>query len=192
MSSPTIATSITWSDSLRVIHFTPEAHLPIGRTSSSLNWIAFPSFVARNTQSVPEVVFTQRRSSSSFTQQTLSQFARIFFIISILSFFTIHLRETKNRYLFFSRVISRIADISSSFCKLSRFTIGCPFAPREVSGISYAGSVNTLHFVVKKSKSLWFFVGTICWISSSSFAQVVTHLPPLFCVRKLFPLSLFT
>jgi hypothetical protein len=40
-SSETIATSITSSPAFKLIHLTQAAHLPIGLTSSSLNWIAF-------------------------------------------------------------------------------------------------------------------------------------------------------
>jgi len=46
-----------------------------------------------------------------------------------------------------------IAAISSSFCKPIKLITGCHFAILFVSGISYAGRVNTLPFVVKYNKS---------------------------------------
>jgi len=72
---------------------------------------------------------------------------------SIFNFLTIQFLLTKNKYLFSSLVISKIAAISSPFCKLSKLITGCPLAVLAVSGISYAGIVNTLHFVVKNNKS---------------------------------------
>jgi len=82
------------------------------------------------------VVFTHIRLSPSFTQTTFNQLALIFLTSDVANFLTIQYLDTKNKYLFSSFEISNIAAISSPFCKLSKLTIGCPFAVLEVSGIS--------------------------------------------------------
>jgi len=92
--------------------------------------------VAKKILSLPEVVFTHIKSSHSFTHTTFNQLCLIFFTSSILSFLTIHFLLTKNKYLFSSLVISRIAAISSPFCKFNKFITGCHLAVLEVSGIS--------------------------------------------------------
>ena len=56
--------------------------------------------------------------------------------------------------LFFSSVISSTDEISSFLSSDKRLIIGCHFAVLVASGISYAGSVNTLHLEVKNNKSL--------------------------------------
>ncbi|MDP2395346.1 MAG: hypothetical protein Q8S84_00040 [bacterium] len=71
----------------------------------------------------------------------------------ISSFLTVPLVVTKNKYLLFSFEISIIAAISSPFCNHTKLITGCHLAILFVSGISYAGSVNTLPFEVKYSKS---------------------------------------
>jgi hypothetical protein len=86
--------------------------------------------------SFQEVVLTHIRSSLSFTQTTFNQLDLIFLTSSISNFLTIQFLDTKNKYLFFSLLISNIAAISSPFCKFNKFIIGCHFAVLEVSGIS--------------------------------------------------------
>jgi len=134
--SQTTATSITLSSSFNLIHLTHAAHLHIGLTSSSSNCIALPSFEAINILSFHVVVLTHIKSSHSFTQHTFNQLALIFFTLSISSFLTIQYLLTKNKNLFFSCVISKIADISSPFCREIKLIIGCPLAVLVVSGTS--------------------------------------------------------
>jgi hypothetical protein len=141
------------SFSLILIHLTHEAALHIGLTSFSENCIAFHSLVAIKILSSQVVVITQINSSSSFIHNTLNQLALIFFTCSISSFFTVPLFVTKNKYLFFSLEMSIIDAISSSFCNHIKLIIGCHLDILFVSGISYAGRVNTLPLVVKYSIS---------------------------------------
>jgi len=153
LSSQTIATSITLSLSFNLIHLTPEAALHIGLTSVSENCIAFHSLVAMKIESSQVVVLTQLNSSQSFTHNTFNQLALMFCTNSVSSFLTCPFLVTKNKYLLFSIELSITAAILSSFCNPKKFIIGCHLAILVVSGISYAGSVNTLPFVVKYNKS---------------------------------------
>jgi len=92
--------------------------------------------VAKKILSFQDVVLTHIKSSPSFTQTTFNQFDLIFVTCSISSFLTIQFLLTKNKYLFCSLVISKIAAISSPFCKLIKLITGCHLAVLDVSGIS--------------------------------------------------------
>jgi len=52
------------------------------------------------------------------------------------NFFEVPLDVTKNKYLFFSSVISRIEEISSFLSSDNKFIIGCHFEVLFNSGIS--------------------------------------------------------
>src|SRR5690606_40722272 len=72
VSTQTIPTTSSFADS-NVIPFTPEAVLPIGRTSVSLKRIALPDFFANTTSHVPLVNFPSNNRSEEHTSELQSR-----------------------------------------------------------------------------------------------------------------------
>jgi len=116
--------------------------------------MAFHFLETISTLSSPLVTFTQPSSSHSFGFITIRPEDLIFCTSSRSSLFTVAFFVTNTKCLPLISLKSSIDVISSSFWSDNRLIIGCHFAIRVVSGISYAGSENTLQVLVKKSKSL--------------------------------------